>query len=109
MCLENDDHSSYSDYRKGIDLDGTVSGNCDCNYFQYGAAGCIRNGQSQCCYSALGALLVDPSEGGGTRKCSNGDFMTYFLHDILPYVYCCKLNDSCESYYAARQSLSDAN
>ena len=62
MCLENDDHSSYSDYRKGIDLDGTVSGNCDCNYFQYGAAGCIRNGQSQCCYSALGALLVDPSE-----------------------------------------------
>lgn len=46
-CEENENQYSYSDYCKGIDDDGSVSDDCDCNYFQSGAAGCIRNGQSQ--------------------------------------------------------------
>ena len=53
--------------------------------------------------------MMDPADGGGTRDCSRNDYLNHFLHDILPYIYCCKLNDSCCKYYVARPAITDEN
>jgi len=42
------------------DIDRTA---CSCDYFHYGAAGCVRNRGSQCCYSPAGALITGTCRG----------------------------------------------
>lgn len=39
----------------GVEADLTA---CSCNFFHNGAAGCVRNRGSQCCYSSSGALIT---------------------------------------------------
>jgi len=112
-CQEYEDHPDYAPdflkYCEGMDLDRDLSENCDCNYFHSGAVGCVRNGQSQCCYSESGGLIMDPVRGGGTRDCASNGYLNHFLYDILPYIYCCILNDSCLKYYVARPGITDEN
>lgn len=108
-CEKYQDHPAYPEYCANIDPDAEIAENCDCEYFQNGAAGCVKNGRSQCCYSTSGGLITDPNDGGGTRDCSS-DSSQNFLNDILPYMYCCKLSrnpENCDAYYAARPSISD--
>jgi AMOP domain/Nidogen-like len=87
---------------------------CFCNYFHDGAAGCYRvrgsndTGQ-QCCYAQGGGLIRDPSQGAGTADCIAGDralsnTIGHFLKDVLPYIVCCKLSNSCANYYRERPS-----
>jgi len=106
-CLDSTTHRDYARYCGSIDQNEDFAENCDCKYFQPSAAGCVKNGNTQCCYSPSGGLITDPRDGGGTRKCSSDGFLENFRNDILPYMYCCKLNDNCESYYTERPSVSD--
>ena len=83
---------------------------CSCDTFHPGAAGCFRFEQSQCCYSATGSLINKIDDGAGTAKCYSTDkslldTIGNFLIDVLPYSYCCLLNDDCESYYESRSTV----
>ena len=66
----------------------------------------MKNGESQCCYSPSGGLLTDASDGAGTRDCGGTGMANRLRLDVLPYIFCCKLNDDCGAYNAARPTIS---
>lgn len=85
----------------------------DCDYWHNGAHGCYRGpgpGRtgSQCCYDKKDSkLILDPDLGAGTVDCiaGSGGFLNiadHFLVDVLPYLVCCKLTDSCDDYFERR-------
>jgi AMOP domain/Nidogen-like len=99
----------------GFSDDGACTfpqGNCD--FFHEGAAGCYRRrGNSsagqQCCYDERGVLIRDPNQGAGTEDCIAGEeslsnIIGHFLKDVVPFIACCKLSNSCDDYFRERPS-----
>ncbi|CAF1023884.1 unnamed protein product, partial [Brachionus calyciflorus] len=85
-----------------------------CSFFHPGANVCYRSQSSftfdsntvgqQCCYDRLNNLIVG-APGGGTLDMAHSDNrIEHFLKDVLPFLFCCKLSDNCESYYEKRPS-----
>ena len=105
-CEDMEDHPEYDTYCGNVDKDADIADNCNCNYFQNGAQGCVKNGESQCCYSPDGALLTDPRNGAGTRDCRGNNAVDHLIFNVLPYIFCCKLNDDCDTYYNARPTIT---
>ena len=60
----------------------------------------------QCCYSDNGRLIVGPEAGGTVDLYSPVEhFWEHQLHDVLPYIFCCKgLFSDCSAYYDRRPS-----
>ena len=61
---------------------------------------------NQCCYKKDGTLNVGPP-GGGTvdRYSPEVAFWKHQLHDVVPFLLCCKgLFSNCEEYYKHRPS-----
>jgi len=88
------------------------SDGCECSTYHPGANGCVRSGTSQCCYSGSGALISQVEDGGGSAKCFRSDStrletIGHFLYDILPFQYCCLLNNECESYQRTLSTITD--
>ena len=108
-CEQYEDHPDYDTFCGEIDFDTKLAENCDCNYFQKGAIGCVKNGQSQCCYSPSGGLIIDPNDGGGTRYCGGSGTANRLKNNVLPYIFCCKLNSDCDTYYTARPAITSEN
>lgn len=108
-CEQYEDHPDYDTFCGEIDFDTKLAENCDCNYFQKGAIGCVKNGQSQCCYSPSGGLIIDPNDGGGTRDCGGSGTANRLKNNVLPYIFCCKLNSDCDTYYTARPAITSEN
>ena len=61
---------------------------------------------NQCCYKKDGTLNVGPDGGGTVDLYSpSEDFLGHQLHDVLPFVLCCKgLFSNCAEYYRHRPS-----
>jgi AMOP domain/Nidogen-like len=86
----------------------------NCEYFHGGAAGCYRQRGSgragqQCCYTRSGGLIRDPSQGAGTEDCIAGEgslsnIIGHVLKDVVPFIACCKLSNSCDDYFRERPS-----
>ena len=60
----------------------------------------------ECCYDDLGALIVGPSEGGGSYKLYNplSFARESYLEDVKPYEDCCTSSERCRVYYQHRPS-----
>ena len=65
----------------------------------------MESGQ-QCCYSENGILLVGPEAGGTVDLYAPGQhFWNHQLHDVIPFIFCCKgLFSNCDNYYDRRPS-----
>jgi hypothetical protein len=85
------------------------------NFFHPGSAVCYRQSVgfdqtqgsgNQCCYKKDGTLNVGPDGGGTVDLYSpSEDFWGHQLHDVLPFVLCCKgLFSNCAEYYRHRPS-----
>ena len=61
---------------------------------------------NQCCYGRNGRLLVGPPGGGTVDRVSPEiSELDHFVHDVLPYLWCCKgLFSNCDKYYEHRPS-----
>lgn len=61
----------------------------------------------QCCYDGNGNLITGPP-GGGTVDLVSPDVSTFrhFIHDVVPYLLCCKAGvfSDCDEYYSKRPS-----
>jgi len=114
-CLSYESYNDYLEYCKNIDKSIDLeNGGCGCTTFHPGAAGCLNNGQTQCCYSESDTLITLAENGGGTINSfpSDGTFtetIRHYLFDIFPYLYCCVLNDKCESYFQERPTITNNN
>mmetsp|Transcript_11838 Transcript_11838/g.26275 ORF Transcript_11838/g.26275 Transcript_11838/m.26275 type:complete len:723 (-) Transcript_11838:213-2381(-) len=100
-------------------FDGSIDiNNCFhlCGVFHNGADGCVRNGQTQCCYGGPdGALKTNPNQGAGTNDCfaAEESLLSWLGHqaqDVAPYIFCCGLlpsiglgNEACDEYYENRK------
>ena len=65
----------------------------------------VLHGQ-QCCYDSNGDLLLGPDSGGTVDLYSNKlDWWKHTVHDVIPYILCCKnLWSNCQAYYDHRPS-----
>ncbi len=61
----------------------------------------------QCCYGNNG-VLVQNEPGGGSADASSplSNYYSHALEDLLPYILCCKNNDTpkCDMYFSKRSS-----
>ena len=78
------------------------------HYFIYTYYSSLTGGSGQqCCYGENGILIIGPP-GGGTVDLVSPDVSTirHFIHDVLPYLLCCKAGifSDCEEYYSKRPS-----
>jgi len=65
----------------------------------------------QCCYDRSGSLITGPP-GGGTVDLVSPDisFVRHFIHDVIPFLLCCKAGtfSDCSEYYQHRPSDTSA-
>ncbi|KAJ8037431.1 Sushi domain-containing protein 2 [Holothuria leucospilota] len=89
--------------------------NWDLSYFQKGSTSCfisnigLGSSGQQCCYKSDGNILVGPPGGGSADAVVLGNAESmgtiwHYFYDVLPWISCCKLSDSCDTYYKYRPS-----
>ena len=79
-------------------------------FFHPGSASCYRSrtasasgsGQ-QCCYRSDGQINLNTGAGTPDAYHSKAHFFKHQLYDVLPFLFCCKLSDNCNSYFRYRQ------
>ena len=57
----------------------------------------------QCCYTSDGEINLKIGAGTPDTYHPEIDVLEHFRYDVLPFLYCCKLSDNCNSYFKYRQ------
>ncbi len=60
----------------------------------------------QCCYGNNGVLVQNDPGGSADAMSPLSNYYSHALEDLLPYILCCKNNDTprCDMYFSTRPS-----